>query len=137
MATEPLDVESVIASANGEPWAGMPAGTTMGHMHLSVDDLERARRFYHLALGFDLTVWSYPGALFMSAGGYHHHLGTNSWSANARRPNADDAQLLEWQLILPSAGDVKAAEERLRAAGSDARDGVVHDPWGITLRLTH
>jgi catechol 2,3-dioxygenase len=135
MATEPLDVTSVIAAANGQAWNGMPPATTLGHMHLSVNDLDLARRFYHVALGFDLTVWSYPGALFMSAGGYHHHLGVNTWSARARRPNADDARLLEWQLRLPSPVDVGAAEERLRAAGYDAHAGAVEDPWGNRLRL--
>jgi catechol-2,3-dioxygenase len=52
----------------------------MGHVHLHVGSLDGAEAFYHRALGLDKTVWSYPGALFLSAGGYHHHLGTNVWS---------------------------------------------------------
>ncbi len=78
MATEPLDESSLRGSGAGRRWAGAPAGTSIGHIHLHVGDLDEARRFYHAALGFDVIVWSYPGALFFSAGGYHHHLGTNT-----------------------------------------------------------
>ncbi len=83
MATNPLDVEAVLAAAGDEHWSGMPSGTVLGHVHLYVADLERAAAFYHAGLGLDKTVWSYPGALFLSAGGYHHHLGVNTWAAGA------------------------------------------------------
>jgi catechol-2,3-dioxygenase len=65
---------------------GVPAGTTIGHVHLHVGSLEMAESFYHRALGFDKTVWNYPGALFMAAEGYHHHLGTNVWPLDPRLP---------------------------------------------------
>ena len=136
MTTERLDLHSVMNAAGSDPWTGMPAGTTMGHMHLSVGDLDAARAFYHRGLGLDTTVWSYPGALFMSAGGYHHHLGTNTWAMGARAPIKSDAQLLEWQLILPSQADVDAATANLRAAGYDSEAGRITDPWGTNLRLT-
>ena len=135
MTTDRLDLESLIAAGEVEPWQGMPQGTTLGHMHLSVSDLDEARRFYHEGLGFDVMVWSYPGALFMSAGGYHHHLGVNTWARGARRVTASDARLVEWELRLPTSSDVRAAHEHLRAAGYDVRDGVVTDPWAVTLRL--
>ena len=80
MATEPLDLEGVVAAAGDGTWAGIPVGATMGHVHLHVGDLALASRFYFAALGLDRVVWSYPGALFLSAGGYHHHLGTNVWA---------------------------------------------------------
>jgi len=64
----------------------MPPKTVLGHVHLYVDDIDKAEAFYHTALGFDKVVWSYPGALFMSAGGYHHHLGTTPGPAARRRP---------------------------------------------------
>jgi len=83
MATEPLDVRSLVAASGGEPWTGMPRGTTIGHVHLHVGDLETAAAFYHAGLGLDKMVWSYPGALFLSAGGYHHHLGTHTWATGA------------------------------------------------------
>jgi catechol 2,3-dioxygenase len=136
MTTERLDIPSVISAGGGVPWDGMPAGTILGHMHLSVADLIEARRFYHDGLGFGLTVWSYPGALFMSAGGYHHHLGTNTWAAGARRATPHDARLRQWELLLPNREDIRAATESLRAAGYDAKGDIVVDPWGTALRLT-
>jgi catechol 2,3-dioxygenase len=66
MTSDPLDIQSVIAAGGHLPWNGMPEGTTMGHMHLHVGSLEEAEAFYHRELGFDKTVWSYPGALFLS-----------------------------------------------------------------------
>ena len=137
MTTERLDLHALVEAASAAPdWANMPAGTSMGHMHLSVGDLERANRFFHHALGFDRIVWSYPGALFMSAGGYHHHLGANTWAMGARVPTAGDARLLDWELIVPDATAIANAEDSLRRAGYPAREGAVVDPWGTTLRLT-
>lgn len=139
MATDPLDSDAVIRAGRGERWTGMPAATVMGHLHLFVGDLAAASAFYHEALAFDRTVWSYPGALFMSAGGYHHHLGVNTWAAHAPRATEGDARLIEWELVVPAAVDVDAAAKRLTAAGhavtavTDAC--TVSDPWGTTLRI--
>jgi catechol 2,3-dioxygenase len=138
MTTEPLDVQRLVTASAGRPWDGMPAGTTIGHVHLHVGDLDAAERFYHSALGLDKTVWSYPGALFLAAGGYHHHLGTNVWSAEP--PSRDDeARLIDWELVVPGEEDAAAAARSLRAAGYDApaRDGLVTttDPWGTRLKL--
>jgi catechol 2,3-dioxygenase len=136
MTTERLNLHALVEeAAAASDWAGMPAGTTMGHMHLSVGDLKEASHFFHRGLGFDTVVWSYPGALFMSSGGYHHHLGTNTWALGARLATPSDARLLDWELVLPSASDVAAAEESLRAAGYSARAGMTTDPWGTPLRL--
>jgi catechol 2,3-dioxygenase len=139
MTTVPLDVRSVLAAGAGTEWTGLPAGTTIGHVHLHVGDIDEASRFYHDALGFDRTVWSYPGALFLSAGGYHHHLGTNTWARGAPSAGENDARLLEWELVLPSADDVSAAARSLSAMSGEvhrAADGVVaRDPWGTQLRL--
>ena len=138
MVTEPLDVGDLVRAAGDAPWAGMPPGTTIGHVHLHVGDLGAAQSFYHEALGFDRMVWTYPGALFLAAGGYHHHLGVNTWASRAQPAGEDDARLLEWELILP--GDqVGAAIESLTSAGyaveASADGGVVRDPWGTALRL--
>ncbi|HXT17968.1 MAG TPA: VOC family protein [Gemmatimonadaceae bacterium] len=139
MTTIPLDVPDLVASANGEKWTGAPAGTTIGHVHLYVRNIEEAEAFYHRALGLDKVVWSYPGALFMSAGGYHHHLGTNTWAAGAPLSTVDDARLLDWELVLPGESDVNGAVESLEAAGhlvDRPSSGVaVRDPWGTQLRL--
>jgi catechol 2,3-dioxygenase len=140
MDTAPLDLADVVRAANGERWTGMPVGTTMGHVHLHVGDLEEAADFYHSALGFDKVVWSYPQALFVSAGGYHHHLGLNTWAgAGAPRPTATDARLLEWTILLPTAEDVDGAAASISAAGHATKPTdagiVVTDPWGTVLRL--
>jgi catechol 2,3-dioxygenase len=140
MATEPLDLRALVRAGAGEPWIGMPAGTTIGHVHFHVTTLRDAEAFYHSALGFDKVVWSYPGALFFSAGGYHHHVGTNTWAAGAPIATAHDARLLEWELRLPAAGDVASAAASAAHAGYEIReagdDRLITDPSGITVRLT-
>jgi catechol 2,3-dioxygenase len=117
----------------------MPEGTVIGHVHLFVGDLDRAAAFYHAGLGLDKIVWSYPGALFMSAGGYHHHLGTNTWAAGAPPAGPDDARLLEWEMVVPTAGDAADALASLERAGASVDrsgdGGVVRDPWGTALRV--
>jgi catechol 2,3-dioxygenase len=137
MSTDPLDLDDLVRAAGGERWAGMPAGTIVGHVHLHVGDLEAAAAFYHQGLGLDKVVWSYPGALFLSAGGYHHHLGLNTWAAGAAPAGDDDARLLEWEILVPSPGDAEAALASLASAGHPAEDGIVRDPWGTALRVRH
>ena len=142
MATDPLDMKGLMAAGGTEPWRGVPTGTTIGHVHLHVGDLADASRFYSDAVGFDRMVWSYPGALFMAAGGYHHHLGTNTWAGPGASPAAaDDPQLVEWVLELPSAADVHATAASLATLGYavDTAGGgagiVTRDPWGTALRI--
>lgn len=137
MDTRPLDIEAVIADAEGVAWHGMPAGTRMGHMHLHVGDLPDAAAFYRDALGLGTTLTGYPGALFLAAGSYHHHLGVNTWAGvDAPRPTEADAQLLEWELGMP-AGALEDAAARLLAAGAPVErvEGGIRtrDPWGTTL----
>lgn len=140
-ASLPLDVESVLAAAGDAPYQGLPAGTVVGHVHFYVDSLPRAARFYQQGLGFEPTTSSFPGALFVSAGGYHHHVGLNTWAAGAALPADDDARLLEWQLVLPDAAEIEAAAQRLAAAGfhidPPLADGTarVVDPWRTAVRL--
>jgi catechol 2,3-dioxygenase len=139
MGTEPLDLDNLGDATAGQGWAGAPRGTVVGHVHLHVGDLRAAEAFYHVALGLDKVVWSYPGALFLSAGGYHHHLGTNTWSPG---PSATDeqARLLDWELQLPDAAAVAAASASLEAAGcavEESEDGSTSaDPWGTKVRIT-
>jgi catechol 2,3-dioxygenase len=141
LATDPVDVEGVLAAAGGEPWTGMPAGTVMGHVHLHVGDLAAAEAFYSQGLGLDRITWSYPGALFLGAGGYHHHLGANTWAGPAARPpGPDDPRLLEWTIELPSPADVSAVEESLTTAGhvielASTETLVARDPWGTGVRI--
>lgn len=139
MTTEPLDVEDLVAAGGGVSWDGVPPGTTVGHVHLHVGDLPTAADFYHAALGLDAVVWRYPGALFLSAGGYHHHLGVNTWAAGAPAAAHGDARLREWELAVPDVEALERTVASLEAAGYRIeRDGDglrVADPWGTTLRL--
>lgn len=142
MASDPLDLDSIMAEGGDPhaPFTGMPAGTVIGHMHLRVGDIPQAEAFYSGALGFDVVA-RWPGALFVSVDGYHHHLGLNTWqSQNAPRPPANAVGLREYELALPDESARAALAARLDAAGiarrQDAADILVDDPWGNTLRLT-
>jgi catechol 2,3-dioxygenase len=112
----------------------MPDGTTLGHVHLQVADLDRAESFWADALGLDVTARGLPGALFASAGGYHHHVGLNTWAGvGAPTPPPGARGLVRFDLVLPDAGAVEAAAERLaRVTGVEpADDGVLAvDPSG-------
>jgi len=139
MATEPLDAEDVLRAAGGAPWTGMPAGTVIGHVHLHVGDLREAERFYHQGVGFDKVVWSYPGALFLSAGGYHHHLGLNTWAAGAPVAGDEDARLIDWEILVPTTEAVRETLASLATAGYAVEEsagwGSATDPWGVKVRI--
>ena len=142
MTTDPVDVHGVIAAGAGEAWSGVPAGTTVGHVHLHTDDLARAEALY-AALGLEVTTRDYPGALFMAADGYHHHLGLNTWAGPSARPAPDDeARLLWWSIVYRQRGGFDAAQAALAALGAaasvDAADTLsVADPSGPLVRLSY
>jgi catechol 2,3-dioxygenase len=145
MATLPLDIDAVIdempAGVTSEtPNPSVPAGTRVGHVHLQVSDLEQAEAFYNGVLGFDVVVRGYPGALFVSAGGYHHHIGLNTWASNGGVPNTPDTRGLDrFEISLPDADAVADVRDRLTAAGTPAleSDGTLFatDPFGNGLRF--
>jgi catechol 2,3-dioxygenase len=142
MATLPLDLDDVLA-AEGEsdqPPNGMPAGTTMGHVHLRVADIPAAEAFYNGALGLDVMIRSYPGALFVAAGGYHHHIGLNTWeSQGAPAPPDGSLGLDRYELVLPDEDERDAAAGRVGETGDAVHidDGVLAtDPAGNHLLLT-
>jgi catechol 2,3-dioxygenase len=92
MATDPLDVQAVHDEPGAEiAWNGLESGTVMGHVHLHVPHLDAAEAFYCGRIGFEPIVRRYPGALFVSAGGYHHHLGLNTWSGVGAPPPPENA----------------------------------------------
>lgn len=143
MATLPLDLDDLVAElpSSDEPDNGAPAATRIGHVHLQVSDLAPAERFYEQLLGFDVMVRSYPGALFLAAGGYHHHVGANTWSS-AGGPPADPASrgLHHFTVELPDAGEAGRVADRLASAGFDVEaqpDGSVlaRDPFRIGVLL--
>jgi catechol 2,3-dioxygenase len=133
MATDPLDLPALEAAAAGED--GVPEGTDLGHVHLEVSSLDAARGFYVDTLGFALRA-TYPGALFVAAGGYHHHVGANVW--NGRTGPAGGRGLSWVEVVVPESG-LDAVRERLADRGhppADTAEGVaVTDPDGIEIRF--
>src|SRR5436190_14948953 len=121
MDTLPLDLDGVLGELRREDaTAAMPPGTRIGHVHLNVGDLTAAEAFYSGALGFDVMVRGYPGALFVSAGGYHHHLGLNTWAGEGAKPPPEGSRgLRRFEIRLPGADQLAAEGERLREAGFD------------------
>lgn len=93
MYTKALDVDDLMSElgADIQEWKGIHAATTMGHIHLQVSDLGKAEHFYHRTLGFDIMQKTFVGALFLSAGGYHHHIGLNIWNSKGASPAPKDA----------------------------------------------
>ena len=136
MDTLPLDVEGVLgALPEGAGDDGVPEGTRMGHVHLQVRDLADAEGFYAAALGFEPTARNYPGALFVSAGGYHHHLGLNTWgTAGAPPPPPGARGLRAYRVVVPSVAEVSRVAGRLEARAIEASasdEGLrVTDPAG-------
>ena len=142
MATLPLDLDSILGElgADEEEPNGMAAGTTIGHVHLQVADIPSAEGFYNGGIGLDVMVRSYPGALFLSAGGYHHHLGLNTWQSEGAPPPPEGALGLDrYELVLPSEAAVDDAAAALGERGEPVRvdEGVLAtDPSGNRVLLT-
>lgn len=143
MTTLPLDTSSLfgeLADPANETFDGLPAGTTMGHVHLCVADIPRTIAFYRDVLGFGLMASLGGQAAFLSAGGYHHHLGANTWeSARAGQPPAGSAALRRATIVLPSEVDRDRLVARVAETGRETvalEDGVlVRDPSGNPILL--
>jgi catechol 2,3-dioxygenase len=143
MDTIPLDLQGLLLElpdAGAEAGAPMAAGTRIGHVHLNVDDLAAAEEFYVGALGFEVTVRGYPQALFVSAGGYHHHVGLNTWAGEGAAPPPPGARGLRWfEILLPTPEALAEVEERIAGAGIEAtrndREVRLSDPSGNGLLL--
>jgi catechol 2,3-dioxygenase len=143
MGTVALDVDALVGTIAGAPpeeYAGMPDGTTMGHVHLHVRDVDEADRFYRDTLGFDVTTHYGDQATFLSAGGYHHHLGANVWAGrSASPPPPGSASLRHATIVLPDRAEVDRVAGWAADAGSEPQprdDGVlIHDPSQNALLL--
>ena len=143
MATLPLDLDDVLGELAARATAratACPPARTIGHVHLHVADIPAAEAFYDGALGFDVTVRGYPGALFVSAGGYHHHIGLNTWqSEGAPAPPQGALGLDQYELVLPDDAERDAAAGRVGDTGDPrpADGGVLaRDPSGQFVLLT-
>jgi catechol 2,3-dioxygenase len=131
----PLDVDNLLATVAGEePTLTVGEGLRMGHVHLHVGSIEEGVAFYRDVLGFD--VWAQiPSAAFVSAGGYHHHLGFNTWRGDAVGPAPEHTVgLRHWTIEIPAIAELRTRIERAGIPVSDAENGfIVRDPWGIAL----
>lgn len=140
MTTDPVDVEGLLAVSEGKEWNGLPEGTVIGHVHFHVSNLQEAKRFYCDILGFELTAHYGSAALFISAGGYHHHIGLNVW-AGVGVPNTpwNAAGMNYFSIVLPNDEELEVVSGRIREAGLalEERDGAfyVKDPSDIEVRL--
>ena len=151
MVTDPLDLDRLLDEAavdrsrlralSPEDLPVAPEGTRMGHVHLHVADLEAAKRFYVDVVGFDLVARYGAEALFVSAGGYHHHVGLNTWAGRgAPAPPPGSAGLRWFALEHSTSAEREKTLARIRAEGipveTAAGDPLVRDPSGNGLRLT-
>jgi catechol 2,3-dioxygenase len=131
---EPLDMASLMAMVSGAPLEERASdGLRVGHLHLHVGDVEGALGFWRDLIGFEVMT-RFPSAAFISAGGYHHHLGLNTWRGEGVGPMpAGSVGLRHWTIVLGSPGDVAAVAARLEAAGAPVErepDGLrTRDPW--------
>jgi catechol 2,3-dioxygenase len=111
----------------------------VGHVHLQVGDIPTARAFYIDALGFETTIDTFPGALFASAGGYHHHVAMNTWNSAGAGPRAASLGLGDVSITVPTRDDLDALTVRLthhRLPFADrGRDVLVVDPWGTQVTV--
>ena len=141
MVTDPLDVRDLLAQAGdaSAPWT-MPAGAAMGHVHLHVASIPQAQAFYCDLLGFDLIQRYGPSALFVSAGGYHHHIGLNTWAGVGASPApAGSAGLRYFTVVVPDEASLALLVGRLQQAGIAVtpQEGgwQLQDPSGNGIRL--
>jgi catechol 2,3-dioxygenase len=141
----PLDVDGLLSAIAGEkPRAQAGPGLRIGHVHLHVGDLDRGLGFYRDVLGFELMTLMPGAAAFVSAGGYHHHLGFNVWHGEGVPPApAGRVGLRHWTVVLDDPADLAAVRERVRAAGVEEEEEegegagfLVRDPWGIAAVFT-
>jgi catechol 2,3-dioxygenase len=139
MGTWPLDANSLLGELGDvqtEPFDGLPAGTTMGHVHLRVAEIDSTVAFYRDVLGFGLMAQLGPQAAFLSAGGYHHHIGGNIWESRGASPApAGSATLQHATILLPDVAERDRILARVAAAGGTADRAFVRDPSGIALSL--
>lgn len=145
MATEPLDLDDLLSELDGhaENWSGLHSDTIIGHVHLHVRDIPEAERFYRDVLGFDLVLRYGPSAAFLSAGGYHHHIGVNTWAGAGAPPPPEDAVGLRWfEISSPSQDALEQVAGQARQAGytlEEREDGLyLRDPSenGILLGVS-
>ncbi len=136
----PLDMEGLMAMVEGaEPQPHVSPELIVGHLHLHVGDLDGALAFWRDVIGFEVMT-RFPSAVFIAAGGYHHHLGLNTWRGEGVPPMPDGSVgMRHWTIVLPDPADVGGVRERLAAAGAPAENiagGLLaRDPWNNAVAV--
>ncbi|AEH49101.1 VOC family protein [Parageobacillus thermoglucosidasius] len=138
--TEPLNVSDLFAQPGIEAWSGLPPKTRIGHIHLHVGDIAKAYDFYVRALGFEATIRMGTHALFVSAGGYHHHIGLNTWAGvGAPPPPTNAVGLRVFSILLLDEEELEKVAERLQHIGASVRRNEnsiwTSDPFGNEIEL--
>lgn len=139
MGTSEMDYAAVIEANHNRPFDGMPKDTIIGHMHLSVIDLNQSIAFYNELFGLDVMTRYGSQAAFMATAGYHHHLGLNTWQHQTERARLDYPGLRKFDLNIPNEEDLQHFLETLSEKGStqlkDENSNIVYDPSGIGIRI--
>jgi len=140
MGTARLHVEDLLQHATNTPWKRIPEKTVMGHIHLKVKDLEEAIAFYRDVIGFELMMQQGNSAAFMATGGYHHHIGLNTWESHLGPKPSEEATGIEYALIsVPDQdtldGIINRAQAITGVEKSEKGDYIMKDPSGIALRF--
>jgi catechol 2,3-dioxygenase len=122
MATTALDAEDLLAKGDGQKWKGLPSGTLMGHIHLHVCELQKTKEFYTNGLGFQIVSRYGSQALFLSSGGYHHHIGLNTWNGiGAGEPAKNSVGLKSFSLLLPNEDARTKTVNQLKEIGAEVK----------------
>jgi catechol 2,3-dioxygenase len=139
--SQSLDYDSLLGELRGDATRAkptpFPTGARIGHMHLRVTDLKRSVEFYHEKLGLDVMM-NIPqmGAAFLSAAGYHHHIGLNTWHSLGGTPHEEgEAGLEEFKVVVPNEGVLREVARRLPDAQAAGGSLAVTDPDGIRISL--
>lgn len=143
MGTEPLDIDGLLAEVDGSTagWGGLAPETRIGHIHLHVSNIAEAEAFYTGVLGFDLVMRYGPSAAFFSVGGYHHHIGVNTWNGEgAPPPPVGSLGLHHFVLVVEDGAEVERISARSEAAGVSVTatelGTQLHDPSANAIVLT-
>ncbi len=139
MGTSEMDYAAVIEANHNRPFDGMPKDTIIGHMHLSVIDLNQSIAFYNELFGLDVMTRYGSQAAFMATARYHHHLGLNTWQHQTERARLDYPGLRKFDLNIPNEEDLQHFLETLSEKGStqlkDEYSNIIYDPSGIGIRI--
>ncbi len=148
MYTHPLDLDSLLSTLadSEEEWEGIHPETSVGHIHLQVSDVMKSGEFYHTVLGYDIVQKNFPGALFLSTGGYHHHVGINMWnSKGAPSPPLNGTGLIRFSVETQDLITLRHFQVQFVNAGVQFEEIpthnnampslIVHDPDGIEIEI--